>query len=219
MLAPSAGPPAESAYLRPDMGALVERKRSNRKLTVKMFWMEHCEAAAAGMLAYSYQTFCGMFARAAEKAWATRRLAHEPGAKAYIDWVGDTSSLTDRLTGSRTKVYVIVVALPCPGRFWAQGFTDMRRRSWQEGQPRALGDFGGVPRMLVPDNAATATDRSSVYVTLINGEYARFAEHYGAAVVPAKICRPRGKAVAESTVDLVERWIVASANEYDILHA
>lgn len=77
MLAPPAGPPAESAYLQPDMGALIERKRRNRKLTVKMFWMEHCEAAAAaGRSAYVYQTFCEMFSRAAEKAGATRRLAH-----------------------------------------------------------------------------------------------------------------------------------------------
>ena len=59
--------------------------------------------------------------------------------------------------------------------------------------------------MLVPDNAATATDRSSVYVTLVNAEYQRFAEHYGAAVVPARVRRPRDKAVAESTVGLVER--------------
>ena len=214
MLAPAAGTPAESAYLQPDMGALVERKRRNRKLTVKMFWMEHCdEAAAAGRSAYAYQTFCEMFSKAAEKAGATRRLAHEPGAKAYVDWAGDTAAITDRVTGAKTRVYVIVVALPYSGRFWAQGFTDMRQRSWQEGQARALEDFGGVPRMLVPDNAATATDRSSVYVTLANAEYQRFAEHYGAAVVPARARRPRDKAVAESTVDLVERWVVAPANE------
>ena len=43
MLAPAAGTPAESACLQPDMGALVERKRRNRKLTVKMFWMERCD--------------------------------------------------------------------------------------------------------------------------------------------------------------------------------
>lgn len=49
--------------------------------------------------------------------------------------------------------------------------------------------------------------------TLVNEEYARFAERNGAAVVPARVRRPRDKAVAESTVNLVERWIVAPANE------
>ena len=67
--------------------------------------------------------------------------------------------------------------------------------------------------MLVPDNAATATDRSSACVTLVNDEYRRFAEHYGAAVVPARVRRPRDKAVAESTVDLVEKWIIAPSDE------
>ena len=214
MMLPPNGKPVEGAYLIPDMAPLVERKKGNRKLTVKMFWMEHREAAAAaGRLAYSYQTFCEMFSDAAERAGARRRLAHEPGAKAYVDGAGDTASLTDRLTGARAKIYVIVVALPYSDRFWAQGFADMRQRSWQEGQARALEDFGGVPRMLVPDNAATATDRSSVYVMLVNAEYQRFAEHYGAAVVPARVRRPRDKAVAESTVDLVERWIIAPSNE------
>lgn len=206
IMLPPNGKPVEAAYLIPDMAPLVERKKGNRKLTVKMFWMEHREAAAAaGRLAYSYQTFCEMFSDAAERAGARRRLAHEPGAKAYVDWAGDTASLTDRLTGARAKIYVIVVALPYSDQFWAQGFADMRQRSWQKGQARALEDFGRVPRMLVPDNAATATDRSSVYVTLVNAEYQRFAEHYGAAVVPARVRRPRDKAVTESTVDLVER--------------
>lgn len=190
ILAPPREPRA-SAYLAPDMGQLVEHKRRNRKLTVKMFWMEHCVAAeAAGKSAYSYQTFCELFARAAEKAGATRRLAHEPGAKAYVDWAGDTASLTDRLTGAKTKVYVLVVALPYSDRFWAQGFTDMRQRSWQEGQARAFEDFGGAPRMIVPDNAATATNRSSVHVTLVNEEYARFAEHYGRRSSPPGSAAP-----------------------------
>ena len=31
------------AYLRPDMAALVERKKMSRKLPVKLFWLEYCE--------------------------------------------------------------------------------------------------------------------------------------------------------------------------------
>ena len=205
---------ANDAYLHPDMAALVARKRLNRKLTVKLMWMEHCAAASdRGKLAYSYQTFCSMFAEEAERSGATRHFVHEPGAKAYIDWAGDTAWLTDKVTGTRTKAYVIVVVLPFSGRFWAEGFCDMRQRSWQLGQEHAFEDFGGVPRMLVPDNCATATDRSAARVTLVNHEYERFAEHYGAAVYPARVRKPRDKSAAESTVDLVEKWVIAPANE------
>ena len=203
-----------AGYLKPVMGPFVERRRRDRRLTVKMFWMEYCiQAASAGLMAYSYQTFCEMFSDEAERLGTVRHFRHEPGAKAFIDWAGDTAAVTDRLTGARSKVYVLVVCLPFSDRFWAQGFTDMTQRSWQEGQMRAFEEFGGVPGMLVPDNAATATDRSAARVTLVNREYERFAEHYGTAVVPARVRKPRDKSVAESTVNLVERWVIAPANE------
>jgi hypothetical protein len=89
----------------------------------------------------------------------------------------------------------------------------MRQASWQDGQAHAFDYCGGVPRMLVPDNCATAANRSAVYVTLVNGEYERFADHYGAAVVPTRVRKPRDKPTSETTVDLVEQWIIAPSNE------
>ncbi|WP_165173141.1 IS21 family transposase [Adlercreutzia sp. ZJ242] len=204
-----------NAYLQPDMEALVERKKKSRKLPVKLFWIEYCERAAAeGRLAYAYQTFCEMFAEKAEKMDATRHFVHEAGAKCYIDWAGDTASLTDKLTGAKTKAYVLVVTLPFSGKFWAEGFCSMGQKPWQEGHMHAFEEFCGVPRMWVPDNAATATDRTNIpRVTLVNREYERFAEHYGAAIVPARVRKPRDKSVAESCVDLVEQWIIGPASE------
>lgn len=211
---PREGRGPDPAYLRPDMAALVERKKKNRRLPVKLLWAEHCERAAdEGKLSYSYQAFCEMFADEAERLGATRHFEHEPGAKCYIDWAGDVARLTDRLTGATAKVYVLVVVLPFSSRFWAEGFCDMRQASWQDGQAHAFDYFGGVPRMLVPDNCATAADRSAVYVTLVNGEYERFADHYGAAVVPTRVRKPRDKPTSETTVDLVEQWIIAPSNE------
>lgn len=202
------------AYLQPDMESLVERKKRNRKLPVKLFWIEYCEQAAAeGRLAYAYQTFCEMFAGVAERMGATRHFIHEAGARCHIDWAGDTAHLTDKLPGAKTKVHVLVVVLPFSGRFWAGGFCDMRQRSWQEGQMHAFEEFGGVPRMWVPDNAATATNRAAPQVTLVNEEYGRLADHYGAAIVPARVRKPRDKSVAESVVDLAGRWIVSPSNE------
>lgn len=202
------------ACLQPDMESLVERKRRNRKLPVKLFWIECCEQAAAeGRLAYAYQTFCEMFAGVAGRMGATRHFIHKAGAKCHMDWAGDTAHLTDRLLGTKTKVHVPVVVPPFPGRLWAEGFCDMRQRSWQEGQTHAFEGFGGVPRMWVPDNAATATNRAAPQVTLVDEGYGRLADHHGAAIVPARVREPRDKSVAESVVDLVERWMVSPSNE------
>jgi transposase len=202
------------SYLQPDMEAFVERKKKNRKIPVKQFWGEYCASAAQAHLAsYSYQTFCEMFADVAQKADAVRHFVHEPGAKAFIDWAGDTGWLTDKISGKKTKVYIFVICLPFSGRFYAQGFGDMTQGSWLDGHMNAFDGFGGVPHMLVPDNCATATDRTPIYITLVNDTYGRFAEHYGTAIVPARVRAPRDKSHAESSVHLIEQWIIGPSNE------
>lgn len=201
--------------LQPDMGAYVERKRRNRKLPVVLFWTEHVELAAEKkMVPYAYSTFCQMFADEADRTDATRHFNHVPGAKAFIDWCGDVAHLTDKLTGSKTKVYVFVLELPFSNKFWAEGFCDMKQQSWQAGHMHAFESFGGVPGLLVPDNAPTATNHSAPRnVTLLNEEYERFADHYGTAVLPARVRKPRDKSTSESTVNLVETWIIAPSEE------
>ena len=176
------------AYLQQDMAPLVERKKKNRKLPVKLFRIEYCERAEAEKkLAYSYQMFARQFADEAERMDVTRHFAHEAGAKCYIDWAGDTAFQTDRLPGTKTKVYVLVVTLPFSDRFRVEGFCDMKRKSWRDGQMHAFEEFGGMPRMWAPDNAATATARTNApRVTLVNKEHERFVDRYGAAVVPAR---------------------------------
>lgn len=201
-------------YLQPDMETLVERKLRNTKLTVKQFWYEHCrQAAEAQMKPYSYPMFCEMFAAVASKAGVAATLRHEPGEKVFIDYAGDVGWVTDKLTGHRAKVWVLVFCLPASCRIYAEGFTDMTERSWLAGHAHALEFYGGVPRMLVPDNCATATDRTPVPVTLVNKTYREFADHYGCAVVPARVRKPRDKGLAESSVDLVEKWAIAPSNE------
>lgn len=203
-----------SNYLIPDMAALVKRKKKSRRLPVKQMWYEYVDAAnKLNKASYSYQTFAKMFALEAERTGAVRHFNHEPGAKVYIDWAGDVAFLTDRISGQKSKIYLFVMCLPFSSKLFSCGFMDMKQKSWHEGHIRAFEYFGGVPRMLVPDNCSTATNRTAPGLTLINQEYERFAEHYGAAVVPTRVRKPRDKSVGESAVDLVEQWIIAPANE------
>jgi transposase len=48
---------------------------------------------------------------------------------------------------------------------------------------------------------------------VINRTYLEFAEHYGAAVVPARAGRPRDKAVVETSVLLAQRWLLAALRD------
>jgi transposase len=204
--------------LQPDMAALVERKKRNRKLPLLIMWTEHVqEASERGMVPYAYSTFCQMFAEEADRVGATRHFNHVPGAKAFIDWCGDVAHLTDALTGKKTPVYVIVVELPFSNKFWAEGFLDMKQDSWLEGHIHAFEYFGGVPSLLVPDNCATATNRKTPKrTTTLNEEYERFADHYRTGILPTRVRKPRDKSTSETAVNLVETWIIPQSEEMTI---
>ena len=59
--------------------------------------------------------------------------------------------------------------------------------------------FGGVPRLLVPDNPRTGVSRACRYAPDLNPTYQEFAMHYGVGVVPARPYRPRDKAKVVGT--------------------
>lgn len=140
-------------------------------------------------------------------------LIHEPGQKAFIDWAGDTPCITDRATGVRTKVSVLIICLPRSGWIWARGYTDCSMRSWLDGHMQAFEALGGVPHMLVPDSCAAATDRVGAGVAKLNDTCRRFAEHYGCGILPARIRKPKHKSLAEGTVSIVEQRAIAPSHE------
>jgi transposase len=70
--------------------------------------------------------------------------------------------------------------------------------------------FGGTPALFVPDNLLSGVTKACRYEPVINRTYLEFAQHYGAAVVPARAGRPRDKAVVEANVLVAQRWILAA---------
>ena len=74
---------------------------------------------------------------------------------------------------------------------------------------RALEFLGGVPRQIVPDNLRAGVLQANWYEPGLNPTYIDWAAHYGTAIRPARVRRPRDKAKVEAGVLVVERWILA----------
>lgn len=64
--------------------------------------------------------------------------------------------------------------------------------------------------MIVPDNWKTGVKDPCYYEPELNPTYQEFAEHYGTAILPARVRKPRDKAAVENGVLIVERWILAA---------
>ena len=80
---------------------------------------------------------------------------------------------------------------------------------WLSSHVRALAFFGGVPEMIVPDNLKTGVTHPSRYEPELNRAYAEFAEYHGVAVIPARVRKPKDKALVEVHVQIIERRLLA----------
>jgi hypothetical protein len=82
--------------------------------------------------------------------------------------------------------------------------------TWIGCHVRALEFFGGTAEIWVPDNLKSGVTRPNRYEPELNPAYAELARHYGAAVIPARVRKPRDKAKVEQGVLLAQRWILAA---------
>ena len=73
---------------------------------------------------------------------------------------------------------------------WTQALPD-----WCASHVRALNFFNGVPEIVVPDNLRSAITRAHRYEPDAHPTYTDLAEHYGFAIVPARVRRPRDKSL------------------------
>ena len=67
-----------------------------------------------------------------------------------------------------------------------------------------------MPELVVPDNLRAGVSKAQRYEPDTNPTYQDMATHYGVAVLPTRVRRPRDKAKVEAGVLLVERWILAA---------
>lgn len=68
--------------------------------------------------------------------------------------------------------------------------------------------FGGVPRLVVPDNLKSGVHRASFYDPEINRSYGMMASHYGIGILPARPRKPRDKAKVEAGVRFAQTYIL-----------
>ena len=94
---------------------------------------------------------------------------------------------------------------------YVEAFLDMKQKSWINAHVHMYEFFGGVARILVPDNCKTAVVHNGGWKDQqINEIYQELAEHYGTAIIPARVRTPKDKPNAEGTVGNISTWITAA---------
>jgi len=66
--------------------------------------------------------------------------------------------------------------------------------------------FGGVVEATIPDNLKSGVTKACRYEPVINPTYTEYAAHYGFAVLPARVRKPKDKPLVERTALSFQRW-------------
>lgn len=176
-------------------------------VTLVLLWEEY--KARHGDGGYQYSRFCDLYGAWARRVDVTMRQSHQAGEKLFVDYAGDTLPVTDPDTGEVRQAQLFVAVLGASNYTYAEATWSQGSLDWVGSHVRAFTFFGGVPAILVPDNLKSGVSRACRYEPDLNPAYHELARHYGTAVIPARVRKPRDKAKAEAGVQLVQRWIVA----------
>ena len=189
----------------------IHRELAKSGVTLSLLWSEYCETCRlSNEIPLKYTQYCNYYRKFAATTKATMHIKRKPGEQLEVDWAGQTAAIVDRDTGELIPVYVFVAALSSSQYAYVEGFLSQNQESWIVAHVNAFNFFGGVPRILVPDNLKTGVEKTSWHSPVINKTYHEMAEHYGAAVIPARVRKPKDKPNAEGAVGIISTWVIAA---------
>jgi len=197
-------------YKMPDYD-YVHKEMARSGVTLNLLWMEYCEDCRRNHeLPYQSTQFNKYYGDYVNKNKATKRVEHKPGDVMETDWAGTKTDVVDTDTGELIPAHLFVAALPYSGYAYIEAFFSEKQECWIAGHVSAYRYFGGVTRITRPDNLKTGITKNTREETVVNKAYQEMAEHYGTAVIPARVRHARDKATAEGSVKLATMWIIAA---------
>lgn len=201
-------PPTAAADTRPvpDWAGIHEELRKPG-VTLTLLWEEYHATHPQG---FAYSWFCEHYRLWAGRLDQVMRQTHRAGEKLFVDYAGQTVEVIDPHTGEVRTAQIFIAVLGASNYTYAEATWTQTLPDWIGAHVRTFQFLGGVSEVVVPDNLRSGVSKACRYEPDINPSYAELAEHYGIAVVPARVRRPRDKAKAEAGVLLVERWILAA---------
>ena len=195
----------EALKAEPDWEEVHKKITTRKRVNLKYLWEEYKEEHPDG---YKYSQFCNLYQkwRGVNKD-VTMVQEHTPGKRACVDWAGLAPDLV-KVNGKGTKAYFFVGVLDYSYYPFIHAYPNQKQANWTRAHIKMFSWFGGVPEIVTPDNCKTAVIHSSIWDPEINQAYRDLGDHYGIAILPARVRKPRDKSSAEGTVGFLETWII-----------
>jgi len=198
------------SYKMPDY-EYVHRELAKPNVTQQLLWFEYCDKCReAGEIPYQLTQFKTYYREYVTKSKATMHINRKPGELMEVDWAGQSAHIVDADTGEIIDAYLFVASFSYSGYAYAEAFLSHDQEAWIAANVNAFAFFGGVSRILVPDNLKTGVIKNTKAELRLNRSYQEMAEHYGVAIIPARVKKPKDKPVVEGSVGYASTFILAA---------
>ena len=191
----------------PDYEADAKLMATRKNMTLVFLWNRYSKKCTEeGKRFYQYRQYCELYNKWCEENYETSHFDAVIAQKMEVDFAGQTFDMTDPLTGETLPIVVFVAILPYSQYIYAEGMLSTKEPQWIEVNNHALDYFGGVPALVVCDNCKQAVIANQDWIEPeLNKDYADWADHYGTAILPAKVRKPKFKSSVENAVGILEK--------------
>jgi transposase len=207
-LFPESSSGVASKKAMPDMNYLHKemKLRKKTKITLQLLWEEYKESNPDG---YQYTQFRLHYSRFKQRLNPSMRQTHLAGEKLFVDYSGLTMPMYNQRTGKIEYAQIFVAVLGASGYTFVHATHSQKQEDFIYSHVMCYNFFGGVPRIVVPDNLKSAIISNNKNGIVVNESYADMNRHYGVVVDPARPRKPKDKPKAEQGVQAIQRYILA----------
>ena len=140
----------------------VSKELRKKGVTLQLVWLEYIEKHPDG---YKHSQF-GEYYRRWKKEHSEPRMrnVHVGGERMQVDYAGVKIRIIDTETGEVFMAPVFVAVLPASNYTYAEAQSGENQCNWNNGHVRAFTFFGGVVKIIVPDNLLCKALHNKFYV-------------------------------------------------------
>ena len=127
----------------------------------------------------------------------------EPGVELQVDF-GEWGRMFDEETGKRRRVWALVFTAGVSRHTFVWLSFNQNLATVIDGCEAAWVFFGGVFKVLVPDNMATVVTKADALDPVLNVAFVEYAQSRGFLIDPARVRAPQDKGRVERAVQFVQ---------------
>jgi transposase len=183
----------------------IHEELTRPHMTLELLWNEYAQHNPKGLRRSSFYRHYQKYQKGLS---ISMKVIHKGGDKVFVDYSGDGLRYFNRDEGKWVETEFFVSSWGASSYSYAECTESQSGQDWVKSHIRAVQYFGCVPNAFVPDNLKSGVTKANFYEPDINALYGKFAEHYDAVILPARVRKPKDKSVVESNVLHLQRFIL-----------